>query len=242
MYSSIKYRYFMRKLLSIIMVILPIAVYSQYIGYETISESNVSQWNLKSINEYRGVYHFGESDMESELRLIIDNGLICAQIKKGYWKNSSEWVWVYENLKNVKIIGNKFYSNKTDGEFVMYKKSPKLLYGLKVYISWSGITEPQFYEIGYRNSTLEDVYDGKYAFASLKKVNEKWLRAFSKADLKIIRNEIYARYGYIFTAGSDMDKYFKKTKWYFPKYADIDSFLTDIELLNIKIIKASEEN
>jgi hypothetical protein len=43
-----------------------------------------------------------------------------------------------ENLKNVKIQGNKFYSSKTNGEFVIFNdEKNKATKGLLVYKPWS---------------------------------------------------------------------------------------------------------
>jgi hypothetical protein len=62
----------------------------------------------------------------------------------------------------------------------------------------------------------------------------------SKIELKIIRNEIFARYGMIFKKGSEMDLYFKKQDWYQPQYKSVDQFLTQLEKDNLTIIKKAE--
>ncbi|MCL2101240.1 MAG: YARHG domain-containing protein [Fibromonadales bacterium] len=65
------------------------------------------------------------------------------------------------------------------------------------------------------------------------------LQNLSKKDLRIMRNEIFARHGYIFQT-NDMKTYFKSQDWYIPKYNDVNSMLTDIEIKNIELIKRYE--
>ena len=58
-------------------------------------------------------------------------------------------------------------------------------------------------------------------------------------DMKIMRNEIYARHGYIFKT-QDMIDYFSQQDWYYPRYNNVNSMLTSIEKRNINIIKLYE--
>jgi len=62
------------------------------------------------------------------------------------------------------------------------------------------------------------------------------------ADLKMMRNEIYARYGYIFKPGSEMDTYFKMQGWYKCQHRDVNACLTDLGKRNIKLIQMIENN
>jgi len=58
-------------------------------------------------------------------------------------------------------------------------------------------------------------------------------------ELKIMRNEIYARHGYIFRT-EEMKEYFNSQRWYEPKYENVDDMLTKVEKQNIKLIKRYE--
>ncbi|MBZ0201420.1 MAG: YARHG domain-containing protein [Ignavibacteria bacterium] len=58
-------------------------------------------------------------------------------------------------------------------------------------------------------------------------------------ELKIMRNEIYARHGYIFKT-EEMKSYFGSQKWYSPRYENVDDRLTDVEKKNIALIKRYE--
>lgn len=83
-------------------------------------------------------------------------------------------------------------------------------------------------------SLIKDDYQ-----ANKKLLSEKDLFGLSKQELRIMRNEIYARRGYIFKS-KDLREYFSKQTWYIPQYEDVTSFLTPIELENIEFIKKHE--
>lgn len=54
-----------------------------------------------------------------------------------------------------------------------------------------------------------------------------------------MRNEIFARHGYIFRT-DDMKRYFSQQPWYRAQSNDVLSSLSPIELANIETIKAAE--
>jgi len=60
-------------------------------------------------------------------------------------------------------------------------------------------------------------------------------------NLKVMRNEIFARYGYKFKT-ADMADFFGTQDWYMPQYDDVTSKLTEIELINIALIQVLEKN
>ena len=70
-------------------------------------------------------------------------------------------------------------------------------------------------------------------------LTENDLRGLSKQELRILRNEIFARHGYIFQT-QEMKTYFQNQSWYSPRYNNVNSMLTDIEQKNIAFIKRHE--
>ena len=75
-------------------------------------------------------------------------------------------------------------------------------------------------------------------------LNYEDIYQFTAEELGYVRNEIYARHGYIFKTQKYID-YFNSKSWYYPnEYLDEDqwSFLSDIEKANVKLIKATEES
>lgn len=81
----------------------------------------------------------------------------------------------------------------------------------------------------------------KYPEGSNRYLKSADLEGKSLWELKVMRNEIFARHGYKFKS-EEMKSYFNKQKWYEPKYDDVTSQLTDIENANIKMIKQYEDN
>lgn len=80
---------------------------------------------------------------------------------------------------------------------------------------------------------------GKYPEGSTRLLTSADLENKSLNELKIMRNEIFARHGYIFKT-DDMKKYFSSQAWYTPKHSDVSNLLNKIEIENVNIIKNHE--
>lgn len=212
----------------------------QYYGDEEISSDHLIPWVVDSIHTYSQTYHFGFSEGECELRIIMDNDIKVAQIC-GFEFSSDDTLWLrtYRNLTDVRIEGTKFFSMETNGEFMNYDNGKSSHFGLLLYAPWT----VEFAEGGEFGGVYPDkkVYlVGKYPQASLKILTENELDDLSWRELKIMRNEIFARYGYIFRQGGEMGRYFGQQKWYHPQHKDVNRFLTVIEKKNIQAILKKE--
>ena len=64
------------------------------------------------------------------------------------------------------------------------------------------------------------------------------LQGLSKADLRLARNEIYARYGYVFDS-KELQDYFSSQSWYVPN-PDFNGKMTEWEKHNVELIKSYE--
>lgn len=96
-------------------------------------------------------------------------------------------------------------------------------------------------ELNKQNQTYnQSGVPGNYPEASLTYLNRSDLAGMSKYSLKIMRNEIFARHGYIFKT-YEMRNYFSNQSWYIPRYDNVDEFLTSIEKANIDLIKSFEQ-
>ena len=49
-----------------------------------------------------------------------------------------------------------------------------------------------------------------------------------KKNLRILRNSIFARYGYIFKS-QDLQDYFGNKSWYIPSASNVDNMLTPVD-------------
>ena len=81
---------------------------------------------------------------------------------------------------------------------------------------------------------------GDYPDASIRILTPSELSGYSKRELKLMRNEIFARHGYIFKT-DDMKNHFASKQWYEPKYNDVNGMLTDVEKQNINTIQRLEK-
>jgi hypothetical protein len=81
---------------------------------------------------------------------------------------------------------------------------------------------------------------GRFPEGSERYLNSSELYNFSQWDLKIMRNEIFARHGYIFQT-LEMRDYFLKQNWYEPRYYDVNNMLSKVEKANIDLIKRFEK-
>ena len=218
--------------------------FAQYWGGQEINESDLTNWIPKFEIEYAGTYHFGESESESDFHLFFVGDCIIGQVQSGYWeKNTGFRKSKYINLTNIEIdkAGN-LTSDQYNGKFIKYKSESGEYYkALRINNPWTSWIEESEFEIGTRTKIVFDnIYYGKYGKASFMKLDTNELKKMTKSELSIMRNEIYARYGYEFIENGKMDKYFRKQDWYRPEHKDVTSFLNKIEIYNIGIIKQLE--
>ncbi len=75
--------------------------------------------------------------------------------------------------------------------------------------------------------------------SSVRKLTVSELYSYSSSALALIRNEIYARNGYIFTKQKYSD-YFNSKRWYSPNPYFNESWLSSTEKYNIQLIKSLE--
>ena len=84
--------------------------------------------------------------------------------------------------------------------------------------------------------------DGLDITASSRKLTEDDLAGKTKKELELLRNSIYARYGYKFKR-DDLAEYFSQFQWYTPITSDMSEVYTmmnDVERYNIQFIKKHE--
>lgn len=70
-------------------------------------------------------------------------------------------------------------------------------------------------------------------------ITEQDIKYLSPDELRLARNSIYARHGYIFRS-AELREYFSQFDWYEPHYNDVTGMLTDIEIANVDFLKKHE--
>ncbi len=78
-------------------------------------------------------------------------------------------------------------------------------------------------------------------FIATQDITEEMLWGLFVEDLRVLRNEIYARRGRIFK-DKELQKYFESQSWYKANPDFIDEMLTEKEYKNLAVIRAAEEN
>ncbi len=91
----------------------------------------------------------------------------------------------------------------------------------------------------WQNATQHD-FPGKYPYTATRVLKAAELQRMSKDELRIMRNEIYARYGMIFKTPL-MKSYFSNVDGYNPRFEDVSKKLNKIENQNVSIIKGVED-
>ena len=86
----------------------------------------------------------------------------------------------------------------------------------------------------------QEALGGRWVLLKDNIVTESYLGYYDKKLLRLMRNEIYARHGYKF-ASADLTNYFSKMSWYKPVSDNSKVKLSDIEQLNINLIKIAED-
>lgn len=89
------------------------------------------------------------------------------------------------------------------------------------------------------DENIQITNSGIFPFTSTRYLNNIDINGLSSDDLKIMRNEIFARHGYIFKT-DDMRQYFSQQSWYNPQYNDVTSMLSAVEKSNVEFIKKFE--
>lgn len=89
------------------------------------------------------------------------------------------------------------------------------------------------------NLDWDDKGTSRFDFASRVLLNDG-LSRYNKRTLRLMRNAILARHGYVFQS-KDLKDYFSAQSWYRPAASNADITLSFIEQLNVDLIKAAEK-
>lgn len=206
-------------------------------GHKSIDDSDVNPWIADKKSDYEFVYHFGDSEWEYNLVIIVADDKVYGLKSWGEFNDdATAWIRLYQPLTNARIVDDMFYCDEMMGQFAIYQGDQK---GLKLLDEETQDLHVG-YEFGPQSFYIGEFFEGQYPVASYRIVTEKYLNTKTKDELKIMRNEIFARYGYQFIPGGKMDTYFRKQAWYTPQHSKVDQFLTPLEKQNIKAIQAAE--
>jgi hypothetical protein len=121
--------------------------------------------------------------------------------------------------------------------------------GIRDYFNWRDWYKPvknqaaiKLNRIEQKNVDLLAAYESRIREKlSTEPLQEGTLGDMFAEDLRVLRNEIYARHGRIFK-DKDLQKYFESQAWYKPNPDFKDDQLNEIEVANLAKIKQAEES
>ena len=96
-------------------------------------------------------------------------------------------------------------------------------------------------ENSYYDNNDIDESEYKYEYLREREMTYDDVEGKSAEELRLMRNYIFARRGYIFES-EDLKEYFEQFSWYVPLYYDVTPRLSDIEKYNVNFIKEYETN
>lgn len=94
-------------------------------------------------------------------------------------------------------------------------------------------------ENSYYDNNDIDESEYKYEYLREREMTYDDVEGKSAEELRLMRNYIFARRGYIFES-EDLKEYFEQFSWYVPLYYDVTPRLSDIEKYNVNFIKEWE--
>jgi hypothetical protein len=206
----------------------------------------------KPLKERIGIYHFGESEGEWDFVILQNRDSLIVQIFNGIWGTNylikkETWLSQCKTFNKVTIQGNKIFFGKFSGLFAESNQNNKKV----LLLFCDPISDRNYFkdsaEVGHYNylSSIDNFYSIKsekdYYKLSTAVQPEIYFKGKTKQELKIMRNTIYAKYGLIFQAGGEMEKYFKQKNWYNPFKKDVSNCLTQIEKINLQTIARLEQ-
>lgn len=98
-----------------------------------------------------------------------------------------------------------------------------------------------YYNTGYTGSYENSSLDGYLWPTDSAYIEYADLSNYSRKQVEAIRNEIYARHGYVFKT-QEWSSYFNQRSWYTPNYNYTDDWLSAVERANIETIVAYEKS
>jgi len=203
--------------------------------YAGEDEVNAKQDEAKAIlGTYVGP--FGKWKITICLDRIIGNSVTGYSIVAG---NERAFSGSWSNIGgDIAVIAKEPGDDKADGvfRFTWMSKTKSLL----------GEWEPNEKSIGLRKFDLParkfkyNPKSGAYPQSSTRALAEKDVENLKNEELRIMRNEIYARHGYSFKL-ADMREHFDSLEWYMPMAVDVTTDLTKVEKENAAFIKRYEK-
>lgn len=206
-------------------------------------------FEFNSQRPLRASFAFGSSELEFEYVFYLDSrGAGAAARVSQAFDGNAKLVVVHEAQESVySQVGHTLKLGEIAAlKIVQIFVGPKVFTGLIDLRTVNGgpmhEAADKLVEIGFLRNWLTAGL-GDFPQASLLRLSKAYLQTLSKTELKLMRNEIFARYGYQFKKGGNMNTHFETKSWYAKIPAakgNIQQKLSLIEKQNIAAIRALE--
>lgn len=192
----------------------------------------------------RGLFHFGFSELEYDQYWFVDDKQRVQSTRvEGAWGGNGGSQWLLQHTAAKDGLSRNKHKVMLGTEVVGYLVYLQVANKKHVGLIDLSLQNANAVEVGFY-TPFEKVLPGKTPQASRVLLTPKYLKQFSKPALKIMRNEIYARYGHPFKPGGAMEKHFLAQSWYqklSPAQKPVGSLLTTLEKENIRRIQQAEK-
>lgn len=185
-------------------------------------------------------------NMEYDISNVLSGTYSTMQV--GFLGHGEEYVIDYSKCKMGKKapLADSEFMQEYDMPVNVIKTKGKLwmlvptIFGLNIYPASYDEDSDMYSRAGEAIPVYwSDHTKGRFSIASERVLNMSILSHYSKEALKLMRNEILARHGYIFKS-DDLSTYFLKQDWYEPEEEDSRVELSAVEQLNISMIQSAE--
>lgn len=209
------------------------------LAYESVRNEELDVSTINNIQrpekqDFEGSYYFGASESESQLDVLFSNGNFFARTAY-YEMGVDNWVAKLDRL-SINYLDGKVIIDATEYKLATANNDNGFISDF--YESEEGKT---IHYIQFNPGGILEKPKGKYPESGFVKLTAEDLKGLSKVDLKLMRNELFARKGYVFKKGGKMDAYFSNQDWYseIPKKDALD--FNSIEKHNIELISKLEQ-
>ena len=180
---------------------------------------------VESKGKYKGGKRFGPWEETSPLSQV--KGSYVNGKRDGFWEESYDGETYKGNYKNDEKDGVW----DENGEKIRYKNG-------KVVSESNNKEQPKE---TFTNSSHPVIGEALFENLSKHRLSGSDLSSYTKSELRILRNSIFAKHGYIFKS-EDLKMYFSQFEWYKPEFNNVNHKLNSVEKENIKILKQAEDN
>ena len=255
--------------LSILIILLPVLIFGKdkiLINYY-LNKANKEESLIDSINNYSKaldinyradiIITIGErlnnedniKENISMLKLILKETDLNKVVSNAYINDAEKSFEIKEYLQSANALREATFYNFDEKRFKYYDEIKSMdvyeeVFNEGIFLDEKDYTEESLEEETLEDGILEDIDEKSYLIidSDLRYLTVEELESYNKEELAFIRNEIFARHGYIFS-NEKYNSYFLDKEWYVPdpNFSGLANQFNQFEVKNISLIKSLEQ-